>query len=166
MESIEQASVSITKSLQDKYLELKYFLKEVNKDIEEVAKEFRTAAASGDVSENAAYTEAKDELTRLNTYKIYLLMEIEEIEAIGVNINYVPKTYIDLYSTVRVREEHTGNIYTWKIFPGNITDMKRGIISSEVSAYEKMKGKEEGDYFILEHRITGEEYKYTILEVY
>lgn len=166
MLNIEEESKKISRSLQDRYLELKTELGELNELISNTAKEFKEAAGKGDHSENAAYSEAKDKLTKLNTQKLYLLQNIESIESVTTDLKYVPKTYIDIYSTFRLQREDTEEISTWRVYPGSISDVERGIMSSESPIYKQLEGKEKGDVVITTHRINGKKVKFTILEVY
>jgi transcription elongation factor GreA len=166
MLNIEEASKQISRSLQDRYLDLKNELNTVNELIAATAKEFKEAAAAGDVRENAAYSEAEDKLTKLNTQKLYLLQEIESIESVTTDLRYVPKSYIDIYSTFRLKREDTEEISTWRVYPGSISDVERGIMSSQSPIYKTLEGKEKGDTIITNNRISGKSLKFTVLEVY
>lgn len=166
MDSIEEASKRISKSLKDRYLELKEHLKDVNRLISSTAKEFKEASAKGDHSENAAYSEAKDKLTKLNTQKLYLLMDIESIENVTNDLKYVPKSYIDIYSTFRLERYDTKEITTWRVYPGSISDIDRGIMSSESPIYSLLEDREKNDIIKTTNRINGKTIEFKILEVY
>lgn len=166
MTSISEESRNITFKLQDRYVELKEELKNVNSLIGATAKEFKEAALQGDHSENAAYSEAKDKLTKLNTQKYYLLRDIESIESAVTDMQYVPKEYIDIYSTFRLKREDTGEVSTWKVYPGSISDIERGIMSSECPIFKLLKDKVAGDTISAVNRVNGSVVKFNILEVY
>lgn len=166
MLSIEEESRRITRNLKDKEVELQNELKHVNKLIEETAKEFKDAASKGDVRENAAYAEAESKLTKLNTQKLYLLKDIEAIVSVSSDLKYVSKSYIDLYSTFRLERVDTGEVSTWKVYPGSLSDVERGILSSECSIYELLAGKESGDTVKTTNKISGKSVQFTVREVY
>lgn len=166
MLSIAEESKEISLRLSDRSAELKRELMSVNELIAVTAKEFKEAAGQGDHSENAAYTEAKDKLTKLNTQKYYLLKDIECIDSVTTNLEYVPRTYIDMYSTFRLKRVDTGEISTWKVYPGSISDVERGIMSSECPIYKLLSGKERGDIISTKNRMTGDVVKFEVIEVY
>lgn len=166
MLSIEEESLRISRNLKDRYIELKRELSNVNELISSTSKEFKDAASKGDVRENSAYAEAESKLTKLNTQKLYLLKDIEAIESVTTDLRYVPKSYIDLYSTFRVEREDNGEISTWKVYPGSISDVDRGILSTESSIYGLFEGKERGDVVSTSNKISGEIVRFIIQEVY
>lgn len=166
MLSIEEESRRISRNLQDRYIELKNELNNVNELIGTTAKEFKDAASKGDVRENSAYSEAESKLTKLNTQKLYLLKDIEAIESVTTDLRYVPKSYIDIYSTFRLKREDTGEVSTWKVYPGSISDVERGILSSESPIYKLFEHKESGDSISTNNKISGESVRFTVEEVY
>lgn len=161
-----EVSKEITDKLNNKLISLKNELSSVDKLIQETAVEFKEAASQGDHSENAAYSEAKDKLTKLNTQLLYLYKSISDIEAVMSDNIYVSKSYIDLYSTFILERIDTGEISTWKVFPGSISDIEIGIMSSESSMYKLLQGKEVNDIVITKHRISGKEVHFKIIAVY
>lgn len=166
MLSIEEESKRISRSLQDRYQELKKELSSVNEIIAATVKEFKDAAAKGDHSENAAYSEAKDKLTKLNTQKLFLIQNIESIESVTTELRYVPKTYIDILSTFRLKRLDNGDISVWRVYPGQISDVERGIMSSECSIYKYLANMEKGDVVSTTNRINGNVVKFEVLEIY
>ena len=166
MISIQEASVAISDKLAGRRLELAGELEQVNKLIAVTAKEFKDAAEKGDHSENAAYSEAKDKLTKLNTQKLYLLQSIRDINAITPDLRYVPKSYIGMYSTFRLKRLDTGEVSTWRVYPGSLSNVEIGVMSSECPIYKLLDGKEEGDIVESTHRISGKVIKFEVLEVY
>lgn len=166
MNSIQEASNEISDKLAGRRLELASELEKVNKLIAVTAKEFKDAAEKGDHSENAAYTEAKDKLTKLNTQKLYLLQNIRDINSVVPNLRYVPKSYIGMYSTFRLKRLDTGEVSTWKVYPGSLSNVEIGVMSSECPIYKLLDGKEKGDIIGTTHRINGKIVKFEVLEVY
>lgn len=166
MKSIEEASLDISKGIMERELELRNELQLIDGLIAKTAKEFKEAADQGDHSENAAYSEAKDELNKLNTQKLYLFRELESITAVASHANYVPKTYIGLYSTFRLERLDTGEVSTWKIYPGSISDINRSMMSSESPIYKTLEGREKGDIIRTTNKVSGKVLQFKILEVY
>lgn len=164
--TIEEASLDIAKSFQDKYSELVQELASINEELAITAKKFKKAAGDGDHSENAAYSEAKDKLTKLNAQKSYLLEDLKSFQSVPAQIKYVPKTYIDVYSTFRLRREDTGTVETWRVYPGTISDMSRSIMSSECPIFQQLKNKESGSVIRTKNRMSGKFVEFTVLEVY
>lgn len=166
MLSIEEESKRISMNLKDRYIELKRELTDANDLIAVTAKEFKDAAAKGDVRENSAYAEAESKLTKLNTQKLYILKDIEAIESVTTDLRYVPKSYIDIYSTFRLEREDTKEVSTWKVYPGSISDVERGILSSQSPIYTLFQNKESGNSISTTNKTSGEVVKFTVLEVY
>lgn len=167
MISIQEESQNISNRLVERYSEITLELNEVNTLINETSKEFRSAVDKGDLRENAAYSEAKDKLTRLNTHKIYLLKTKEAIQSVSnSSVNYVSKDYIDIYSTFRLLREDTNEISSWKVFPTFLSDVEKGIMSHESDIFKQLKGKCKDDVIIATNRVTNKKVSYRILEVF
>lgn len=165
---IDMKEESLKKSLiiKERYLELKKELKDINEIINSTVKEFRHASSQGDLSENAAYTEAKEKLVKLYTQKSYILEDIEYIENNISDITYVPKSYIDVNSTFLIRRLDNQKEEIWKVNPGTIVDPIRGILSTACPIYQEFKGREKGDIIKTKNRVTGQTVEFQILDVY
>ena len=135
---------------------LKLELKKIDSYIDEVALEFKKAAALGDHSENAAYTEAKDDLEKASIRKLYLIQDIESIESLSSDINYVGKDYIGIYSTFTLRRLDDGSETTWMVFPSNISALNISVMASDSPIFKLVKGKQKGDKITVSHRVTNE----------
>ena len=166
MESIQEVSRRIERSLADKYKELQLKLQEINSDIDRYAAEFRKAAQEGDVSENAAYTQAKEKLESRQTDKYRTLASLDDVKSAMEFKKYVPRDYIAEYSTFRLQRMDTGEISEWRAYPGNMFALELGILSTSSDIFLLLKDKKKDDIVSVVHRITGVVVDFKILDVY
>lgn len=164
---IKEASKQISNNFRDKYLDLKNELSKSNLMIEDTVKEFKIASAQGDHSENAAYIDAKDKLTKLSVLKVYILKDLEDMEQMLPDSKYVPSSYIGFYSTFRIKcLDGSEEITTWKVYPNSIYSIVPGVLSVKSYVYPLFCDKEVGDIVETINRASGEHIKYVILDIY
>lgn len=105
----------------------------------EVANKIETAKALGDLSENAEYHEAKDELA-------FIEGRVQEIEQVLKNVAIIEggvSTTVRVGSTLDV--ESSGKKKTFKIVGSNEADPTQGLISNESPLGNAFLGHSPGD---------------------
>ena len=133
--------------------------------LEKTMEEFKEASAQGDRSENAAFTEAT---TKLSMYNVTLSLIDTRIRSIKYKVQeekYVPIGMIVTYTTVLLRVQD-GREFIVKLYPEGVSDVVRGIFSTDSPLGVALWKKEIGDIITLEHKTTGELIQYTIIDIY
>jgi transcription elongation factor GreA len=125
------------------------FLKKLNEDLHnlktvkrrEVAARIETAKALGDLSENAEYHEAKDELGFVEGR----ILEIEDLlkHAVVIEHNVKDGTNVRVGSTIKVRVNEKEK--TYEIVGSNEADPLSGKVSNESPIGEALLGTHVGD---------------------
>ena len=112
----------------------------------EIAKELDTAAALGDLRENAEYQLAREDQANLE-------QRINQIENILLSAEVVKggkKNEVGVGATVIVAKKGSKNKITYKIVGAEEANMAKGKISVESPLVSAMIGKKKGDKFIFE----------------
>lgn len=148
--------------------EIEEQLERIRRDSEVVKDEWRHAIADGDLRENAAYDAAVDEMKSLREEEVKLLTQLEDIKAADPS-RYRPIGLITPYSTVLLQinttEVHNMEM-TIKLFPGNISNMEKGIVSCGSRLGKQLMKKKVGDVVNISDLETSGICKYKILELY
>ena len=149
----------ITKEDRDKLkIELSHLF-----DIErpQVAKDLKEAIAQGDLSENAAYTEAKERQSQIETK----VKEIENRLATSqvVEQNGEKTDTINIGATFRARDEETGQERTFSIVGPEASSPTEGRISFDSPLGKEFLGKKKDD--VVEVTTPAGKRKYTVLEI-
>jgi len=95
----------------------------------------------GDLSENAEYHEARDNQAKIED-------RIMTLEALLKNVQFIKdeqKGFVDVGSTVILKNEKTGEKATWTIVGSAEADIAAGKLSNESPLGSKVIGKKVGD---------------------
>ncbi len=138
----------------------------ITEDIEKTTVDLKEAAALGDLRENAEFTAAVEKLSQLNARLNNLLEQLKDIEDIDGEENYENIGMIVLFSTVKVRLKETGEVFIFKLYPGNVSKVEEGIVSVESPVGKNIWFKVKGSVFTVEHAVTGEPIEFEIEDFY
>ncbi|MFQ5444386.1 MAG: GreA/GreB family elongation factor [Nitrospinales bacterium] len=123
----------LEKQLKDAERELKF----------DIPKALGTAAAMGDLSENADYEAAKERQSFLHSRVSMLKQRLSQITSL--NIERIPKDRSGLGSTLFLKEVETGESRKFKlVFPEEVNP-EEGKISPASPIGKALLGKQEGD---------------------
>lgn len=127
--------------------------------------EKREAAKHGDLSENAEYHSAIDELLKINEQlnKLYVIQEAFKSNDYIALTEHVDRSYIDIGSVVRIRH-HTGREFIWMLVPSELSRIEHNTLSSKSPVGSHLIGLTKGDKVSVS--IKGSTMRYTIEEVY
>ncbi|MEI6126355.1 MAG: transcription elongation factor GreA [Pseudomonadota bacterium] len=130
-------------------------------DRQEVILDMRTAAAHGDLSENAEYDAAKER-------QMFVEGKIREIEqklasAQVIDTNNLSSDKVVFGATVLLQDEDKGEEVTYQIVGIDEADVALGKISISSPIARALIGKEEGDSVSV--KAPGGERNYSILEI-
>jgi transcription elongation factor GreA len=109
----------------------------------DIPKELNTAAALGDLSENAEYHAAKDKKKITETRLSLLKSRIRELTSI--DLSKVSKTKSGLGSLVTVEDLNTGEEKTWELVLADSVDVEAGRISLQAPIGRALMGREKDD---------------------
>lgn len=164
----KNTSLAIDRELAILKQEIEEQLERIRGDSEIVKDEWRHAIADGDLRENAAYDAAVDEMKSLREEESKLLTQLEDIKQADPK-RYRPIGLVTPYSTILL-EINTTEVHNMKmvikLFPGNISNMEKGIVSCESRLGKQLMKKKVGDTVNLSDLETSDICKYTILELY
>jgi transcription elongation factor GreA len=107
----------------------------------EIAEQLEFAKSLGDLSENAEYHEARDSQAKIED-------RIMTLEALLKNVQFIKdehKGFVDVGSTVILKNEKTGEKATWMIVGSAEADVAAGKLSNESPLGSKVIGKKVGD---------------------
>ena len=125
---------------QERHDQLKDELKSLkNEGRREVAENLRQAKELGDLSENIAYEEAREEQSRLEG-------KIAQLDQLLANSSIIQKSAggaVSVGSEVEVEKD--GENLTYFIVGSNEADPAKGMISNESPIGQQLLGKKEGD---------------------
>ncbi|MEX0877535.1 MAG: transcription elongation factor GreA [Candidatus Spechtbacterales bacterium] len=147
------------KLTQEGYDNLKEELRRLEEDERGVvAKELKEAIAEGDLSENAAYDEAKDRQARLEGR----IIEIKQTLAIAEIVTNTKGDKINIGSTIDIKDS-SGSKKTFTITGSDGASPAEGKISYDSPLGSAFVGHKKGD--IVEVETPGGKKKYEILNV-
>lgn len=147
------------KLTQEGYGNLKEELRRLEEDERGVvAKELKEAIAEGDLSENAAYDEAKDRQARLEGR----IIEIKQTLAIAEIVTNTKGDKINIGSTIDIKDS-SGSKKTFTITGSDGASPAEGKISYDSPLGSAFVGHKKGD--IVEVETPGGKKKYEILNV-
>jgi len=130
-------------------------------DRQEIIQEIQTAAAHGDLSENAEYTAAKEK-------QVFIETKIKELEQkltnpTVIDTNTLSSDKVVFGATVRLEDEDKGGEVSYQIVGVDEADVAQGKISINSPIARALIGKIEGDY--VEVKTPGGIRCYSILEI-
>lgn len=144
------------KKLEEEYKELK------EKKIPSIAQKIDEAKQQGDLSENAEYHTAREEMAWAQTRLIELEQLLQNVEVISTSRGKTGnKRVVKLGSTIRVKQG--GREMTYTIVGAQEAEPARGLISNESPIGDSFLGSEEGD--TVEVDVPSGKKQYTILSI-
>lgn len=143
----------------ERFEELKIELERLKKEVRaEIRERLRRAKEYGDLSENAEYSEAKDEQAKVEG-------RIFELENILKNVSIIKKTNgkdsVRIGSTVEVKRG--GKVFKYTIVGSNEAKPEANLISNESPLGSAFLNKKVGD--VVEINVPGGKAKYEIVKI-
>ena len=109
----------------------------------EIPKALKTAAAMGDLSENADYQAAKE---RQSFLQVRLAQLRERLATLSmVNLSKIPTEKVSYGSKVVLLDLDTNKKVTYKLVSSEESNVKEGLISTASPIGQSLMGREEGD---------------------
>ncbi|MCH8018067.1 MAG: transcription elongation factor GreA [Acidobacteria bacterium] len=109
----------------------------------EIPKALKTAAAMGDLSENADYQAAKE---RQSFLQVRLAQLRERLATLSmVNLSKIPTDKVSYGSKVVLLDLDTDKEVTYKLVSSEESNVKEGLISTASPIGQSLMGREEGD---------------------
>jgi len=110
---------------------------------EEIPKALKTAAAMGDLSENAEYQAAKERQSFLQARLFQLRDRLATLSM--VNLSKIPTDKVSYGSKVVLLDLDTDKEVTYKLVSSEESNVKEGLISTASPIGKSLMGHEEGD---------------------
>jgi len=110
---------------------------------EEIPKALKTAAAMGDLSENAEYQAAKERQSFLQARLAQLRERLATLSM--VNLSKIPTDKVSYGSKVVLLDLDTDKEVTYKLVSSEESNVKEGLISTASPIGKSLMGHEEGD---------------------
>jgi len=110
---------------------------------EEIPKALKTAAAMGDLSENAEYQAAKERQSFLQARLFQLRDRLATLSM--VNLSKIPTDKVSYGSKVVLLDLDTDKEVTYKLVSSEESNVKQGLISTASPIGKSLMGHEEGD---------------------
>ena len=163
---LKTISESISKSIKDLKVDLQE--QKVNKldELDRLTTEYKIASAQGDRSENAAFTEAVDGMSKCTSELASINKQIALLDNLTEEDSYEPINLVVLFSTVRLKVIDTGEEFVYKLYPEGISDLERKIISEDSPVGKLLMRKEVGDIISIEMPLQGKVIKYQVIDIY
>ncbi|MEE8460592.1 MAG: transcription elongation factor GreA [Acidobacteriota bacterium] len=110
---------------------------------EEIPKALKTAAAMGDLSENAEYQAAKERQSFLQARLFQLRDRLATLSM--VNLSKIPTDKVSYGSKVVLLDLDTDKEVTYKLVSSEESNVKEGLISTASPIGKSLMGHQEGD---------------------
>ncbi len=110
---------------------------------EEIPKALKTAAAMGDLSENAEYQAAKERQSFLQARLAQLRERLATLSM--VNLSKIPTDKVSYGSKVVLLDLDTDKKVTYKLVSSEESNVKEGLISTASPIGKSLMGRDEGD---------------------
>ncbi len=142
--------------------ELKEELKKVEKELRvDCPKELRTAAAHGDLSENAEYDAAKQRQSFLQARVTHLVSRISSLSSL--KFDNIPKDAVGFGSKVHLEDLNDGSVVVYDLVTPEEVDPRNGKISVSSPIGSALLNKLEGDEVVVKLPSGTKEYEITEL---
>lgn len=124
----------------------------------------RDAAKNGDLSENAEYHNAVEELVNISKQlnELTVISEAYKSPVYGALLKQAERSYIDVGSVIRLRH-HSGRKFIWMLVPSEFARIENNTLSSQSPSGSHLVGMAAGESFTV--NIKGSAQHYTIEEV-
>jgi transcription elongation factor GreA len=109
----------------------------------ELPRALRTAAALGDLSENAEYKSARERQDFVRARVRQLQQQLAKLSSIDVS--RLPRDRASYGSTVVLRDIDRGNEVTYRLVSPEESDIEQGLISTSSPIGQSLLNKQEGD---------------------
>ncbi len=109
----------------------------------ELPRALRTAAALGDLSENAEYKSARERQDFVRARARHLQQQIANLSSI--DISKLPRDRVSYGSTLLLRDIDRGTEVTYRLVTPEESDLEQGLISTSSPVGKSLLNKEEGD---------------------
>jgi transcription elongation factor GreA len=142
---------------------LKTELKKVEKELRvDCPRELRTAAAHGDLSENAEYDAAKQRQSFLQARAAHLTSRISSLSS--VKFDNIPKDAVGFGSRVHLEDLSTGDEVVYELVTPEEVDPRNGKISVSSPIGSALLNKAEGDEVVVKLPSGVKEYEITEIQ--
>ena len=162
-------SERVRKAVSEMERALKERLTVLRSDLESTTDDLKVASAQGDRSENAEYTNAVEKIARLTSDIAGIIEQLDELSTVN-EASYAPIGRVVMYSTVLLSywrsETSEREQITFKVYPGNISDIERGVLAKNSPVGKQVWLRGEGAQFTLLNRRTGKPVRYRIDMIY
>ena len=163
--NLKDVSAAIDRDYAGMLDELRMELQETYANLNVAAQECVQAASQGDLSENTAYHDAKENMTQANLSIASLELRLGVMNECSL-IGYKTIGRVVLFTTFIIRRQADGKEFTFKLFPEGISDISRRIISRDSILGKTIWMKAVGDVFTIQNRVTAEPRVYTVVDLY
>lgn len=163
-ESLKSARESIITAMENERTETKRKIAELIAKKNTKEEDKRDAAKNGDLSENAEYHNAVEELVTISKQlsDLNVIAEAYDSPVYDALTKVVDRGYIDVGSVVRLLH-NSGKHFIWMLVPGEFARIENATLSSQSPAGSHLVGMTAGEEFTI--NIKGSAQHYTIEEV-
>lgn len=163
-ESLSVARKEIINAMEEERVETERKIAELIAKKNAKEEDKREAAKNGDLSENAEYHNAVEELVAITEQLSNLSVISEAYKSPVYNALIAPtdRDYIDVGTIVRLRH-HSGKEFIWMLVPSEFARIENNTLSSRSPAGSHLVGMTAGESFTI--NIKGSTLHYTIEEV-
>lgn len=163
-ENLSTARDMIIAAMEEEIVETQRKISELIAKKNAKEEEKREAAKNGDLSENAEYHNAVEELVNISNQlsNLYSISEAYKSPVYKTLITYTNRDYIDIGAVVRLRH-HSGKEFIWMLVPSEFARIETGTLSSRSPVGSHLVGMTVGEKFTI--NIKGSTIHYTIEEV-
>ena len=127
----------------------------------QAAMKIEEARKHGDLSENAEYDAAKEELARIDYHINLLRRKLSNVQIVEAKDIGVDKVY--LLNQVDLMDMNSGKKFTYVLVSPEEVDIKKGHISVQSPVGKALLGKSEGD--IVNFKVPAGEKKWKIVKI-
>lgn len=167
VEQLKRRSAEISQSMSVLRDELARKLEKYDAELREAQVAMQKAYEMGDLRENAEFDAAVSRCGTLSYSRLLVKQQLEVINAIDTDEEYVPIGMVVMFSTVLlVNDRDIRKKFIFKLYPEGVSDLDRGILSLDSPIGRALYLKSAGAEFETEHRVTGEKRKWQIKAVY
>lgn len=145
--TLEETRAKILSEIEESIRELERQYAEIEVNYDEQRKLMREAREEGDLSENAAYTAASEEVARLEAMKVTLYNRLQGMRT----MNIMPRTsgFISVGSMVRIVSTGGDIDKSFLVVNEDVADSIKGRVSCTSPVGSKIIGKSAGDDIVV-----------------
>lgn len=162
--NLAEESIRISGNLKKLIDKLESEKSDITDEMDKNLQDLRDASSKGDRSENAAFTAAVEKVSDLNAQLANVNKQLQQIKSLKKEDKYKNIGMVVYYTTVLL--EVNGKQFIFKLYPGEVSAIEDGILSSECRVGKAIWKKKVGDIVSVRHKVTGENLKYKIVDMY